>query len=67
MLPARGGTAHTVSVIAVNDLDEAVKRVGEHGGKVVVEPFEIAGVGRGCYVTDPSGLLVALHENNPNA
>jgi predicted enzyme related to lactoylglutathione lyase len=25
-----------------------------------------AGVGRGCYFTDPTGVLVGLHENNPD-
>jgi uncharacterized protein len=41
--------------------------VVEHGGTVVVEPFTIPGVGRGCYFTDPSGLIVGLHENDPDA
>lgn len=28
---------------------------------MVVEPFTITGVGQGCYVTDPAGLLMGLH------
>jgi predicted enzyme related to lactoylglutathione lyase len=28
---------------------------------VVVEPFTITGVGRGCYVVDPAGVLLDLH------
>jgi catechol 2,3-dioxygenase-like lactoylglutathione lyase family enzyme len=35
------------------------------GGTVVVEPFSFPGVGRGCYFTDPAGLLVGLHEYDP--
>lgn len=30
-------------------------------GKVVVEPFTIPDVGRGCYILDPTGLLLGLH------
>jgi hypothetical protein len=29
---------------------------------VVVAPFEFPGFGRGCYVTDPTGILLGLHE-----
>jgi len=32
----------------------------------VVAPFTIGGVGRGCYFTDPTGVIVGLHENNPD-
>ncbi|MGY1601913.1 VOC family protein [Geodermatophilus sp. SYSU D00815] len=47
--------------------DHLVAPGGEHGGSVVVEPFVIAGVGRGCYVVDPAGVLLALHEYDPDA
>jgi len=67
LLVARDGAPRTVSVINVVSLDETVKQVTVHGGRVVVEPFAISGVGRGCYITDPTGLLVGLHENNPEA
>jgi hypothetical protein len=33
----------------------------------VVEPFVIAGVGRGCYVVDPAGVLLGLHEYDVDA
>jgi predicted enzyme related to lactoylglutathione lyase len=29
---------------------------------VVVPAFTIGGVGRGCYITDPAGVLLGLHE-----
>ena len=34
---------------------------------VVVEPFTITGVGRGCYIVDPAGVLLGLHAYDPNA
>jgi hypothetical protein len=54
-------------VIRVASIDRVRTRVEEQGGAVVVEPFTIAGVGRGCYITDPSGVLVGLHEYDPTA
>lgn len=53
-------------MINVGSLAETIGKVVAHGGTVVVEPFTIAGVGRGCYFTDPTGVLVGLHENNPD-
>jgi predicted enzyme related to lactoylglutathione lyase len=39
----------------------------EHGGTVVLEPFAIPGVGRGCSAVDPAGVLIGLHEYDPDA
>jgi uncharacterized protein len=61
LMPSRDGQPRAVPVIRVDDLDAAVARATEHGGTVVVEPFTLSGVGRGCYITDPTGLLVGLH------
>jgi hypothetical protein len=36
------------------------------GNPTIVEPFTIPGVGWGCYFTDPTGVIVGLHENNPD-
>jgi predicted enzyme related to lactoylglutathione lyase len=61
LMASRDGRPRAVPVIRVDDLDAALGRVAEHGGTVVVEPFTISGVGRGCYVLDPAGVLVGLH------
>jgi predicted enzyme related to lactoylglutathione lyase len=34
---------------------------------VVVPPFTLGGVGRGAYITDPTGLLICLHMYDPAA
>jgi hypothetical protein len=49
----------------VESLADSAQRVRTHGGTVVVEPFSIPGVGRGCYVVDPAGVLLGLHEYDP--
>jgi len=61
LLPSRDGQPRAVPVIRVDDLDATTAMVAAHGGTVVVEPFTIEGVGRGCYVVDPTGLLIGLH------
>jgi len=67
LLASRDGQPRAVPVIRVASIDDARSRVEQGGGRVVVEPFAIAGVGRGCYVTDPAGVLVGLHEYDPTA
>jgi predicted enzyme related to lactoylglutathione lyase len=61
LMPSRDGQPRSIPVIRVGGLDEVLDRVRENGGSVAVEPFTIAGVGRGCYVLDPTGVLLGLH------
>jgi predicted enzyme related to lactoylglutathione lyase len=67
LLPSRDGQPRAVPVIRVPDLDALLATVERHGGTVVVPPFTLGGVGRGAYVTDPTGLLVGLHMYDPDA
>jgi hypothetical protein len=67
LLRSRDGQPRSVPVVRVPDLDAATGAVTAHGGAVVVEPFVIPGVGRGCYITDPAGVLVGLHHYDPGA
>ena len=61
-MPSRDGQPRAIPVIRVEALEPVLARVAAHGGRVAEEPFTIDGVGRGCYVLDPAGLLVGLHE-----
>ena len=56
------GTPRSIPVIRVPSLAAIRSTVEANGGTVVVEPFTLAGVGRGCYITDPMGVLLGLHE-----
>jgi predicted enzyme related to lactoylglutathione lyase len=67
LLKSRDGTPRTVPVIRVPSLDAIRSVVENHGGTVVVDPFVITGVGRGCYIVDPAGVLIGLHEYDPDA
>ena len=61
LLASRDGQPRTVPVIRVPDMEDALARVEDAGGTVVVPPFELVGVGRGAYVTDPTGVLLGVH------
>jgi uncharacterized protein len=63
---SRDGQPRTVPVIEVSSLDSAVQTVRANGGTQVVDPFNIPGVGRGCYIVDPTGVLIGLHEHDPD-
>lgn len=62
LLASRDGQARTVPILRVDSLDHTTTLVRQHGGTVVVEPFVVTGMGRACYIIDPTGVLVGLHE-----
>ncbi len=47
-------------VIAVDDIQKAMKRVSEAGGKVLGEPMEIPGIGQYVSFTDTEGNRVSM-------
>lgn len=47
-------------VIAVDDIDDAAKKVKQAGGKVLGQPVEIPGIGEYVSITDTEGNRVAL-------
>jgi predicted enzyme related to lactoylglutathione lyase len=67
LLKSRDDQPRAVPVIRVADLDTALATAEKHGGTVVVPPFTLGGVGRGAYLTDPTGLLIGLHMYDPDA
>jgi uncharacterized protein len=67
LVRSRDGQPRTVPIIRVDRIDEATARVREHGGTVVVDLFALPGVGYGCYVIDPAGVLIGLHAYDPSA
>jgi uncharacterized protein len=67
LLGSRDGRPRTVPVVRVDDIQATIKLAREHGGQLVVEPFTLPGVGMGCYLTDPAGVLIGLHAYDPDA
>src|SRR5215475_14759961 len=51
---------HPSIVIAVDDIDESIRKVRDAGGRVLGEPVEIPGVGRYVSFTDTEGNRVSM-------
>jgi uncharacterized protein len=49
-----------IAYVAVDDVDEAAAKVAELGGKVLQPPMDIPGVGRMCFINDPTGAAISL-------
>jgi predicted enzyme related to lactoylglutathione lyase len=49
-------------MFAVDDLDETLARLGEHGAQLVDEVVLYGDVYRLCYVRGPEGILIGLAE-----
>jgi predicted enzyme related to lactoylglutathione lyase len=49
-------------MFAVDDLDDTLARLREHGAQVVDEVVEFQGMYRLCYIRGPEGLLIGLAE-----
>jgi catechol 2,3-dioxygenase-like lactoylglutathione lyase family enzyme len=49
-------------MFAVDDLDDTLVRLREHGAHVVDEVVQYEGVYRLCYVRGPEGILIGLAE-----
>lgn len=54
---------HVTVYISVDDLNEKVKKIESHGGKIIIPPQEIPdGMGSFAWFLDPSGNLLGLHK-----
>jgi predicted enzyme related to lactoylglutathione lyase len=52
-------------VIAVDDIDESMKKIKHAGGKLLGEPMDIPGVGRYVSFTDTEGNRVSILRPEP--
>ena len=62
---SQDGQPLTVATITVESVDALAAKVVENGGEIVVEKFAIPYVGYAAYFKDPNGIIVGLHEYNP--
>lgn len=65
--PEMEGPPAWVLYVRVADLDDALERVREHGGRVVNGPQEVPGGDRVAQCMDPDGAVFALHEKAGSA
>jgi uncharacterized protein len=57
---SQGIPPHWNSYVTVEDVEAAAAKVGELGGNVLVEPFDVLEVGRMAVVSDPTGAVFQL-------
>ncbi|MFC6287170.1 VOC family protein [Nocardioides sp. GCM10027113] len=50
-------------VIDVENIDEAMKHVSEHGGSQMVEKMQVGDMGWAAYFQDPEGNVIGLWQN----
>jgi hypothetical protein len=61
--PFRG----TVNTVEVDDIDAMISRIKSHGGQMIFEKDVIPGVGYLAYFQDNTGIIVGLHQADPQA
>lgn len=67
-LIARGDVHQSPILIAgVEDVDDALRRVEQSGGRVVHGKLPIPGVGWSAYVVDSEGNTIGLFQDDPSA
>jgi hypothetical protein len=67
LMEAGGGFSGTINTIEVEDIDAALAKVLANGGEVAMEKGAIPGVGYQAYFKDNSGIMVGLHQADPEA
>jgi predicted enzyme related to lactoylglutathione lyase len=55
-------TSHWTPYVRVSDIERAVERAAQFGGRVVVDPFLVSGVARIALILDSVGAVVGLWE-----
>ncbi len=55
-----GVPPHWGAYVTVNDVDEATKKAESLGGRVLVAPMDIPGIGRFSVIADPQGAAISL-------
>ncbi len=53
--PSGGPESHWIAYIGVDDVDVAARKAQELGGKVLLPPTEVPGMGRAAVLRDPEG------------
>ncbi len=67
LMQAGGELSGTINTIEVADIDAAIARVKANGGQIISEKQSIPGVGFQAYFKDNCGIMVGLHQPDPNA
>lgn len=67
LMKTAGDFQGTINTVEVEDIDAVIAKVLANGGEMALEKDVIPGVGYQAYFKDNSGILVGLHQADPNA
>jgi predicted enzyme related to lactoylglutathione lyase len=67
LMQTDGMFSGTINTIEVDDIDAAIAKVLANGGVIAMEKSAIPGVGYQAYFKDNAGIMVGLHQADPNA
>jgi uncharacterized protein len=66
MAKVQGIPPHWLYYTTVDDIDGAIERIKQHGGKLLNGPMEVPGGDKVAQCQDPQGGAFAIHWRNPN-
>jgi len=67
LMETSGEFRGTINTIEVDDIDAAIAKVLAHGGEIVLPKDAIPGIGYQAYFKDNAGIMVGLHQADPQA
>ena len=65
--PREGQSPGTINTVAVESLDQTIKKIEQRGGKICVPKMVIPTVGWLAYAEDPAGNVFGIIEPDENA
>lgn len=63
---ASAGFSGFMTTFGVDDIGATLKAVEENGGRVVMQPYKIEGVGEIAYIQDSEGNTTGIGQYEPN-
>ncbi len=60
----QGIPPHWLSYVAVDNVDETVKKAEKLGAKTLVKPTDIPNIGRFAIITDPTGANLGVYKSS---
>jgi hypothetical protein len=67
LMPSGGPFIGTINTVEVEDIDAILAKALANGAEIVLEKDAIPGVGYQAYIKDNAGIIIGLHQADPNA
>lgn len=67
LMPADENFIGTINTVEVDDIDGVIAKIKANGGQMAMEKHVIPGVGYQAYFKDNAGIVLGLHQADPNA